>query len=76
MCPPGQDCGIEEEAGHEVVINYLQTEETSAGADTGAGMIAGIVVSVVLVISIMACSLVTYYRCRDLYNTTELILMS
>ena len=63
VCPPGQDCGIEEEAGHEVVISYLQTEEASAGADTRVGMIAGIVVSVVLVTSIMACVIVTYYRC-------------
>ena len=64
VCPQGKDCGIEEEAGHEVVINYLQSEEeTGHGADTRVGMIAGIVVSVVLVSSIMACLIVAYYRC-------------
>ena len=64
VCPQGKDCGIEEEAGHEVVINYLQTEEeTGLGADSRVGMIAGIVVSVVLVFSIMACLIVAYYRC-------------
>ena len=47
-----------------MVINYLQTEEeTGHGSDTRVGMIAGIVVSVVLVSSIMACLIVAYYRC-------------
>ena len=64
MCPQGTDCGIEEEEGHEVVINYLQTEEEAgAGEASRTGMIAGIVISVVLVSSIMACLIVTYYRC-------------
>ena len=62
MCPQGKDRGIEEEAGHEVVVNYLQTEEET-GADSRTGLIAGIVVSVVLVSSIMACLIVAYYRC-------------
>ena len=62
VCPQGKDCGIEEEAGREVVINYHQTEEKT-GADSRTGMIAGIVVSVVLVSSIMACLIVAYYRC-------------
>ena len=64
VCPQGVDCGIEEEEGHEVVINYLQTEEEAgAGEASRTGMIAGIVISVVLVSSIMACLIVTYYRC-------------
>ena len=67
VCPQGTDCGIEEEEGHEVVISYLQTEEEAgAGEASRAGMIAGIVVSVVLVSSIMACLIVTYYRCDQI----------
>ena len=39
VCPQGADCGIEEEEGHEVVINYLRTEEEAgAGEASRAGM--------------------------------------
>ena len=61
VCPPGEDCGIQ--AGHEVVINYLQAEgEAGPGPDTRVGMIAGIVLSVVIIASVIACLIVVYYR--------------
>ena len=62
VCPLGQDCGIEERSGQEVVIDYIKMEEDKAGVSTRAGVIAAIVISLVVAGTLVACLITFYYR--------------